>query len=120
VTIVDAPDQTPPVFAGLTQALTCLAGPISPDRSSPYRLSWAAASDDTTSPRQIVYDIYQATSSGGENFAIPTYTTTAGATTFTTPPLPAANSYYFVVRARDQSGNRDSNNVERQAVNQCL
>jgi CARDB protein len=119
-TTVEVPDQTPPVFAGLKQALTCIAGPISPGRSSTYRLNWAPASDNSTPPSQIVYDIYQANSPGGENFATPTYSATAGATTFTTPLLTAADDYYFVVRARDQSGNRDSNRVERQAVNQCL
>jgi hypothetical protein len=117
---VNVPDGTPPVFAGLTQATTCIPGPIGPGRSSPYQLRWTHATDDATPPSRIVYDIYQATSPGGENFTAPTYTSTPGATTFTTPLLPSDQSYYFVVRARDQAGNRASNTVERQGMNQCL
>ena len=34
--------------------------------------------------------------------------------------LPADETFYFVVRARDRAGNRDSNPVERQGVNMCV
>jgi hypothetical protein len=118
--IVNVPDQTPPVFAGITQATTCIPGPIRPDRSSHYTLRWAPASDDATPPSRIVYDIYQATSPGGENLTTATYTSTPGATTFTTPLLSDDQNNYFVVRARDQAGNSDSNTVELQGMNQCL
>ena len=69
---------------------------------------------------KIVYDIYQATKSGGEDFSSPTYTVRHGATSFATPPLPVETTFYFVVRARDRAGNRDSNEVERQGVNLCV
>jgi hypothetical protein len=67
-----------------------------------------------------VYEIYQATSPGGEDFAQPTYTSDPGATSFATPPLPDDVSYYFVVRARDAAGNRDRNRVERVGMNLCV
>lgn len=40
-------------------------------------------------------------------------------TTFVTPLLPDDETYYFVVRARDEAGNRDANDVERLGVNLC-
>ena len=117
---VIAPDQTPPAFAGLKQAVTCIPGPIGPGRSSRYGLSWSAASDDSTPPSAIVYDVYQTTTPGSEDFTTPTYTSAPGATTFTTPLLSSDNNWYFVVRARDQAGNRDNNTVERHGFNQCV
>jgi hypothetical protein len=68
----------------------------------------------------IVYDIYQAAKSGGEDFSSPTYIVRHGTTTFTTPLLPADQLFYFVVRARDRAGNRDSNLIEREGVNLCV
>jgi hypothetical protein len=34
--------------------------------------------------------------------------------------LPTDVTFYFVVRARDQLGNRDSNTVEREGQNLCV
>ena len=123
--VISAPagavDRIPPKFAGLKSATTCIPGPIGPGRSSRYHLRWDPATDNRTPSSQIVYDVYQARKSGGEDFSKPTYTTRPGATSFDTPLLPAGNySYYFVVRARDRAGNRDSNTVERRGVNLCV
>jgi hypothetical protein len=114
-----SPDQTPPTFAGLQAATTCVPGPIAGQTAS-YRLSWDPATDDVTPSMKIVYDIDQATKAGGEDFSSATYTARHGATSFTTPPLPADEVFYFVVRARDRAGNRDANKVERQGVNLCV
>ena len=114
-----SPDRTPPTFAGLKSATACIPGPIDGQTAS-YRLDWDQAKDDVTPSTQIVYEIYQATKPGGEDFSSATYTTRHGATTFTTPPLPADQSFYFVVRARDRAGNLDSNQVERAGVNICV
>ena len=114
-----SPDRTPPTFGGVKSATTCTPGPIVGQVSS-YELTWDSATDDVTPSTQIVYDIYQATKSGGEDFSSPTYTVRHGATTFATPPLPADELFYFVVRARDRAGNRDSNLVERAGVNLCV
>jgi hypothetical protein len=112
-------DRTPPTFAGLKSATTCIPGPTGGQNAS-YQLSWDAATDNVTPSKKIVYDIFQATKSGGENFSSPTYTTRRGATTSTPPPLPADKDFYFVVRARDHAGIRDSNQVEREGVNICV
>lgn len=116
-------DRTPPVFAGLRSATTCIPGPVGEgERMSSFRLVWPAAKDNTTPARRIAYDVYQATSAGGENFSHATYTTRRGVTSFVTPQLPssAMDTYYFVVRARDVAGNRDRNRRERPGRNLCL
>jgi hypothetical protein len=113
-------DHTAPVFAGLEQATTCIPGPIVKGRSSSYRLSWKPAGDNVTPASAIVYEIYQATAPHGENFSAATYTSPAGATSYETPLLPADESHYFVVLARDLQGNRNPNRVERLGENICL
>jgi hypothetical protein len=113
-------DTTPPTFAGLKSATTCIPGPIGGGRTTSYHLTWDPATDNRTPSSQIVYDVYQATTPGGEGFSAPTYSTPAGATSFDTPPLPTDKTFYFVVRARDKAGNRDSNKVERQGQNLCV
>src|SRR5438309_1842861 len=67
---VKVSDRTPPRFAGLTQAVTCIPGPAGgPIRSSSYSLKWAPAADDATPASGIVYDVYQGAAPGGEDFA---------------------------------------------------
>jgi hypothetical protein len=118
---IAVPDRTPPVFAGLVSAVTCIPGPSGgPTRTSSYRLTWTAATDESTPSGAIVYDVYQGNVPGGEDFTAPTYTTDPGAVAFSTPLLPDDRAYYFVVRARDRAGNRDRNLVERRGTNLCL
>lgn len=105
-------------FAGLKSATTCIPGPIGGGRTSSYHLSWEAASDKNRRQR-IVYEIYQASTRGGENYSKPTYTTASGVMSFDTPQLPTEQSFYFVVRARDLAGNEDRNTVEREGQNLC-
>jgi hypothetical protein len=112
-------DETPPTFAGLKSATTCVPGPIGGATAS-YTLSWDPAADNLSPSKRIVYDVYQAENAGGEDFSSPSYTTRAGATSLATPELPADKTFYFVVRARDRAGNSDSNTVERQGVNLCV
>ena len=113
-------DDTPPMFAGLKSATTCIPGPIGGGRTVSYNLSWDPATDNVSPSRRIVYDVYQANKSGGEDFSTPTYTTPAGATSFTTQELPTDQLFYFVVRARDRAGNSNSNTVEREGQNLCV
>jgi hypothetical protein len=113
-------DNIPPTFDGLKSAITCIPGPVGGGRTSSYNLSWDPATDNVTPQKRFVYDVYQAETSGGQDFSTPTYTTAPGATSFATPPLPADRYFYFVVRARDQAGNSDSNKVERQGQNLCV
>ena len=113
-------DHTPPSFAGLKSATTCIPGPVGGGRTASYNLSWDPATDSVPPSKKIVYDVYQANKSGGEDFTTPTYTTSAGATSFTTPPLTTDKYFYFVVRARDRAGNSDSNTMEREGQNPCV
>jgi hypothetical protein len=113
-------DTTPPAFAGLKSATTCIPGPIGEGRTGSYHLTWEAATDNVTPSSKIVYNIYQATTAGGEDFSHPTYTAAPGATSFDTPQLSSVKTFYFVVRARDQAGNEDSNKVEREGQNLCV
>ncbi len=113
-------DHTPPTFAGLKSATTCVPGPIGGGMTTSYNLTWDAATDKVSPSSTIVYLVYQANAPGAEDFSTPTYMTAAGATSFATPPLPADKPAYFVVRARDQAGNIDPNTVERQGQNLCV
>ncbi|MBI2931319.1 MAG: Ig-like domain-containing protein, partial [Planctomycetes bacterium] len=97
-------DTTSPMFAGGTSATAA--------SMTSMVVEWDAASDNVDASSEIVYDVYMATSSGGQNFASPTATTGAGALSYTQIGLTAGTTYHFVVRARDTSGNRDSNTVE--------
>jgi len=113
-------DRTPPSFGGLQRAFACTPGPQRPGETTPFTLSWQAASDNVTPSSQIVYEIYLASSPGGENFSAPTWTSAPGATTFRTPGLASHGSFYFVVRARDAAGNEDRNTIERHGSDPCL
>jgi hypothetical protein len=112
-------DHTPPKFEGLKSATTCIPGPIGAGSRSRYYLTWNAATDDVTPSSNIVYKVYQTTKAGGENFSKPRYTTAPGVTSFETARLPTGKNFYFVVRARDQAGNKDSNTVELEGQNLC-
>jgi hypothetical protein len=102
------PDPTPPTFGGLESA-TALS-------STEIGLQWSAATDNVTPSSNIVYLVYMAITSGGQNFATPSATTAPGATTHTITGLSPNTMYYFVVRARDEAGNTDTNTVERSAT----
>ncbi|MBL7716876.1 MAG: hypothetical protein JNL01_15535 [Bdellovibrionales bacterium] len=101
-------DTTAPIFSGVSVATG--------NAPSSIDLSWSPASDNVTATGSIIYDIYQANSSGGQNFTVPSYSTGPGATSYTVTSLLAGIPYYFVVRARDVAGNRDTNTVERTAT----
>ena len=82
-------------------------------------MSWKAAADDLTPSSEIVYDVYVATTPGGEDFSKPTWTTPPGVTTYRTPGLASHGSFYFVVRARDLAGNQDHNTLEQRGIDSC-
>ena len=120
-----APAGTPgpadvPHFAGLISATTCDAPvPAVLPRPSIYTLTWQAATDPVTASSGIVYEIFLATTSGAEDYAQPTWTTSPGVTSFTTPAVPRTGPVYFVVRARNGAGVQDANTIERQGVSDC-
>jgi hypothetical protein len=111
-----------PTFAGLVSAVrTCLPpqSQIVPNPIAPIQgkvdLSWNRATDPNTPSSQIVYEIFYASTSGGENYSTPTWTTAPGVTHFTVA-LNGFGSAFFVVRARDKAGRQDHNTVQRMAV----
>jgi len=99
-------DVVQPVFAGIATASDTAQGGI-------ISLAWASATDNSP---PITYNIYQASTSGGQSFATPTYTTQN--TSYSVTGLNDGTAYYFVVRAADASinGNEESNVVERSAA----
>jgi hypothetical protein len=113
-------DTTPPTFAGLQSAFACTPGPQQVGQTTPFTLTWKAATDDVTPSSQIVYDVYESSTRGGETFSHPTWTTPPGVTSFKTPGLPSHGTFYFVVRSRDQAGNEDQNRVELPGVDPCV
>jgi hypothetical protein len=104
---------------GLVDVVTDQASPTFGGASAVVRLSgteamveWLAASDDVSSPAEIVYDIYASRLSGAQNYSQVTATSDSGATSFTLSGLEDGVEYYVVVRARDEAGNRDANTEE--------
>ena len=81
------------------------------DDTVSFEVGWWPAIDDDTDPDDIVYDVFQASKPGGEDFSHPTYTSEPGALSIVTPELPAG-TYYYVVRAHDAEGNTDANVIE--------
>ncbi len=100
-------DTMAPSFAGATSATSVPQSVL---------VQWTAGSDNVTLQNQLIYLIYQATTSGAENFATPSYTSAAGATSFSAGKLSINTKYFFVVRAKDQAGNIDGNKVEVSAT----
>ncbi len=100
------PDTTPPVFAGCKTALAENAGSVV--------VTWDPATDDTTPPEKIAYDIHAAKQDGGFDFASPA-ASAIGTTSLRLTGLASNTTWRFVCRARDFTGNRDANVVERVA-----
>jgi len=97
-------DVSPPTFAGITGATDAESG-----SGGTVDLTWSAASD--ISP-PITYNIYWATSSGGQVFGSPPQATSLLLTGDTVNGLTDDIPYYFVVRAEDSEGNEDTHVVE--------
>jgi hypothetical protein len=94
-----------PVFAGITSA--------SPATDVAVQVTWAAATDALTDPKNILYNVYVATTTGNENYGTPTVTSPAGTTSLLVGGLTPNTPYFFVVRAQDSAGLMDANTVEQ-------
>ncbi len=95
-------DTTAPTFAGATSATAGAEGSLV--------ISWAPAKDDLTPKPGIAYLVYLATTAGKEDLLIPDYVSDLGATSITITDLSKLRStYHAIVRARDASGNVDTN-----------
>ncbi|MCC6544574.1 MAG: fibronectin type III domain-containing protein [Nitrospirae bacterium] len=100
-------DLIPPVFSGLSAINSITATSLT--------VSWEPGDDNVTTPDKIQYLIYRSDTPGGEDFESPDYTTT-GAGSFGVTGLTPATTYYFVVRAKDETGNIDTNSIEMSAA----
>ena len=96
-----------PVFAGLTS--------VAPATDVTVQVTWAPATDALTDPKDIVYNVYVATSAGDENFSQPTLSSPPGVTSLLVGGLTPDTPYFFVVRAQDKAGLLDDNTVEQTA-----
>ena len=98
-------DNTPP-SAPTNLSATALSG-------GGIRLTWTASSPETDVAQ---YNIYRATTSGGQNYSSPTYTVSSGTTTYTDTATTNGVTYYYVVRAQDAAGNIETNTNEVSAT----
>lgn len=98
-------DTTPPAFGGIKD--------IPAINSSSLTLSWLSASDNVTPQDRMQYLIYGTTAKGTENYSLPNFVTGPGATTFAATGLLSDMNYCFVVRAKDEAGNIETNTVEK-------
>ncbi|MBI3071218.1 MAG: hypothetical protein HYY84_03735 [Deltaproteobacteria bacterium] len=105
-------DSTPPIFAGASAAVAAAL-----TDGGTVAISWDAGADNLASSALLAYDICQSTT---RNACVSSFTTTwsidAGAPSLTSfavdGGLAYGQRYYFVVRARDLAGNRETNVVE--------
>ena len=70
-------------------------------------LSWVAS---TTSG--VTYNVYRAVTSGGYNYASPLNSAPISGTSFTDCTITLGQTYYYVIRAIDSSGNQSVNSSE--------
>ncbi|MBI5639089.1 MAG: fibronectin type III domain-containing protein, partial [Nitrospirae bacterium] len=101
-------DVIHPVFGGVESAM--------PNSPTEITLTWPPASDNASAASRIVYLVYMSTTPGGENFAAPSFATLPGAASFTVSGLNPGVTYYFVIRAQDEAGNKDTNTIEKSAT----
>ena len=98
------PDARPPQFAGCSGVT---AG------SKALLVSWAAATDESTAASAISYEIFVATSAGGQAFGGAPKVSVKNRTSLFVRDLVPATAYYVVCRARDEAGNSDQNTAEK-------
>jgi hypothetical protein len=98
-TAVFTVDNKAPAFAGLASASW---------DTNKIRLKWIPVIDIST---PVTYSIYRSTSAGSQNFAAPLVVVTdSNAVISNLTPL---EKEYFVVRASDALGNKESNTIEK-------
>ena len=105
------PDTTPPTFDGVQTA--------DGTSETTVELTWNAATDDTSPPAAIDYLVFYDETSGGQSFDTPDLVVT-GDLSAEVPGLAPGNTYFFVVRARDEAGNTETNTVELPATTSSL
>ncbi|MCA9632637.1 MAG: fibronectin type III domain-containing protein, partial [Myxococcales bacterium] len=99
------PENAPPTFDGIRS--------VAPAGDTALQVTWNAATDDATATEALVYNVYVATSAGGQNFGAPTVTSPPGAQSVLVAGLTAGTEYHIVVRAQDEAGAMDENTAEQ-------
>jgi hypothetical protein len=74
-------------------------------------LNWQASSSTG-----VTYNVYRASSSGGYNYTAPLNTTPITGTSFSDCTLTLGQTYYYVIRAVDSSGNQSVSSSEITAI----
>ncbi len=97
-------DTNLPFFSGLTS--------IKITNENIIKLEWALATDNLTPSSNIVYNVYMTLISGSYNFSN-TYRSVTNATSTSISNIIIGQTYYFIVRAVDGTGNEDNNNIEK-------
>jgi len=90
-------DTDPPLFAGI-ESLSHADGVM--------LLEWSAATDESP---PITYNVYHASTSGGQDFTTPSHSTSELSLAILDLP---EGTYFYVVRAADAGGREDGNTVE--------
>jgi hypothetical protein len=101
------PDTTPPVFSGI--------GAVIPAGTTKLKLQWLHAVDNVTQPGAMIYEIYESTTAGGEVYSAPAYTV-VGFNEHLVTGVSVNSARYYVVRARDAAGNKETNLAEKSAA----
>ncbi|MCX7958568.1 MAG: fibronectin type III domain-containing protein, partial [Deltaproteobacteria bacterium] len=80
------------------------------------KLSWAPAKDDVTPENKIVYLICMSETTGecAKNFSQKHSAT--GVTNYQITGLTEGKKYFFIIRARDEAGNTDTNTNEKSVI----
>ena len=105
VSMVSVSDDTPPVYAGLADAVTI--------SDSHVLLSWLPADDAASAASELSYLVFISTQSGVFDYASPSHVTRSGETSLFIADLDPGATYYFVVRAMDRAGNVDTNAAQQ-------
>ncbi|MCK4926088.1 fibronectin type III domain-containing protein, partial [Candidatus Aerophobetes bacterium] len=117
VTATDAASNSATSSISLTLDNTAPPAPTSLSATAisggSIQLTWTASSPETDVAQ---YNIYRATTSGGQSYTSPTYTVSVGTTSYTDTTVTDGVTYYYVVRARDAAGNIETNTNEVSAT----
>jgi hypothetical protein len=108
VAMVVATDATPPVHAGLEDAVAISASHV--------LITWQIATDGSDPDLEAVYLIFKSTVSGSFDYAYPSHTSKPGETSYVISDLDPGTTYYFVVRAMDRAGNVAPNTTQQSAT----
>ncbi len=102
---------TAPTFGGATSA--------APASATSLQVTWVPATDATTATARLKYNVYVATTKGGQNFGVPTSVSPPGATSQLITGLTANTEYFVVVRAVNPANLEEKNTTEKSAKPQA-